>query len=209
MSVLDRLACRQHRRDEIPNQELARDLVAAGDREGIAELAANLTNRDANIQSDCLKTLYEIGYLDAALIAPYAAAFVKLLRSRNNRLVWGAMIALATVAALAADELYPQVGEIQKAMADGSVITVDNGVKALAAIAAHNPAYNRELFPFLLQHLAACHPKDVPQHSENALPAVNATNKAEFIAALEDRLDDLTAAQQTRVKKTIRLATAR
>lgn len=209
MSVLNRLACSQNRRDEVPNQELARDLAAARDQAGIAELAANLGNKDANIQSDCLKTLYEIGYRDPALVAPYAADFVKLLRSRNNRLVWGAMIALATVAALAADELHPQVGEIKKAMAGGSVITVDNGVKVLTAIAAHSPAYNREVFPCLLDHLAACRPKDVPQHSESTLPAVNAANKADFIAVLERRLDDLSAAQLARVQKTIRLAAAR
>jgi len=42
MSILNRLACAQGRRDEAPNQELARDPAERGDQEGIRELVANL-----------------------------------------------------------------------------------------------------------------------------------------------------------------------
>ena len=42
MSVLDRLASSLHRRDEVPNQELARDLSAKKDKAGIREIAENL-----------------------------------------------------------------------------------------------------------------------------------------------------------------------
>ena len=80
MSVLDRLAAAQGRRDEAPNQELARELAERGDREGIRELVANLGHADQNVRSDCLKTLYEIGYLKPELVAEYAAEFLRLLR---------------------------------------------------------------------------------------------------------------------------------
>ena len=116
MSVLNRIAYFQGRRDEVPNQELARDLAASEDRAGIREIAENLWNREPNVRSDCLKVLYEIGYLKPELVAPYAGDFLKLLGSRNNRLVWGGMIGLSTVAGIAADELYPHVAEIQQVM---------------------------------------------------------------------------------------------
>ena len=86
------------RRDEVPNQELARDLATKKDKAGIREIAENLWNKDKNIQADCIKVLYEIGYLEPKLIADYAEDFVKLLKSKNNRLVWGGMTALAEVA---------------------------------------------------------------------------------------------------------------
>ena len=48
MSVLNRLASSIGRRDEIPNQELARDLAARKDKAGIREIAENLWNKDKN-----------------------------------------------------------------------------------------------------------------------------------------------------------------
>jgi hypothetical protein len=206
MSALEKIAYYQNRRDEVPNQELAKDLAAKKDRKGIREIAENLWNKNAQIQSDCLKVLYEIGYLQPELIAPYAEDFLKLLHSRNNRLVWGAMIALSTVADLKADVIYPHVAEIEQVMDQGSVITKDNGVRMLALVAAQKAAYSKTIFPYLLHHLETCRPKDVPQHAEKAAVAVNARNKQAFIEVLEKRLVDLKGAQATRVKRVIREA---
>lgn len=204
MSILPRLASSQNVGNDLPNQALARDLASSGDVDAIVELVENLSNRDRAIQSDCIKTLYEIGYLDPALIAPHAAVFLKMLRSRNNRLVWGGMIALSTISSLTADDLFPHLAEIQKAMASGSVITVDAAILTLAGIASAKPEYNRAIFPTLLEHLRTCRPKEVPQHAEKTLPAVTPVNKDDFIAVLESRMEDLTTAQTGRLKKVIR-----
>ena len=136
MSTLDRIAYFQGRRDEVPNQELARDLATREDQDGIREIAEALWHREPNVRSDCLKVLYEIGYRKPELVAPYAGDFLKLLGSRNNRLVWGAMIGLSTVAEIAADEIYPHAAEIQRAMAGGTIITLDAGILALSRLAA-------------------------------------------------------------------------
>ncbi len=116
MSVLEQVAYYQNRRDEVPNQELAGKLAETEDRMGIQEIADNLWNENPNVQADCIKVLYEIGYLRPELVAQYAGDFLKLLRSRNNRLVWGGMTALSTIAGDAADDIYPHRVEIQKAM---------------------------------------------------------------------------------------------
>jgi hypothetical protein len=209
MSVLHRIASLQDRRDEIPNQELARDLAEREDRDGIREIAENLWNRDPAVQSDCIKVLYEIGAIKPGLIAAYVEDFLKLLTSRQNRLVWGGMIALSAVAAVEADELFLHAQEIQKAMQTGSVITIDNGVKALALIAAHQPAYAQALFPYLLDHLGGCRPKEVPQHAEKILVAVDAANRAQFLRVLEKRMADLSPTQAGRVRRIIREAGGR
>jgi hypothetical protein len=209
MSVLNKIAFYQGRRDEIPNQELARQLAESKDRAGIQEIAANLWNQDQNIQSDCLKVLYETGYLDPGLIAGYLDDFLKLLRSRNKRMVWGGMIALATIAALRPVEINAQRALIQKTMEAGSVIAMDNGIRILAALAAQLPEQNADIFPYLLKHLETCRPSDVPRHAEYILAAVNAGNKARFNQALELRLPDLAGGQLTRVKKVIKVAAGR
>jgi hypothetical protein len=206
MSALNRLAHFQNRRDEVPNQELARDLAARKDKAGIREIAENLWNKNKDIQADCVKVLYEVGYIDPALMAGYAEDFVKLLRSKNNRLVWGGMIALAEAAKANPDAVFKHLDEIKKAKESGSVITIDNSVAALANTAAANAKYNKAIFPYLLDHLKTCRPKDLPQHSEKTLPAVNAGNRDEFIKVLEKRMEDLSGGGLTRVKKVIKQA---
>jgi len=206
MSVLPRLASSLGRRDEVPNQELARDLAARKDKAGTREIAQNLWNKDRNIQADCIKVLYEVGTLEPKLIADYAEEFVKLLRSRNNRLVWGGMTALAEVARANPDVVFKHLDEIKKAKETGSAITVDNAISTLAYTAAANETYNNAIFPYLLKHLSGCRPKEVPQHAEKTLPALNSSNKAGFIKVLEKRMEDLSGSGLSRVKKVIRQA---
>lgn len=206
MSVLNRLASSLGRRDEIPNQELARDLAAKQDSKAIQELAENLGNKDKNIQADCIKVLYEIGSIEPKLIADYAEDFVKLIRSKNNRLVWGGMTALAEVAKANPDAVFQHLDEIKKAKEMGSVITVDNAISGLACAAAATDKYNQAIFPYLLKHLSGCRPKEVPQHAEKTLPAVNSSNKADFIKVLERRMEDLSGSGLARVKKVIKQA---
>lgn len=206
MSIIDRLAHSLGRRDEVPNQELARDLAARKDKKGIREIAENLWNKDSNIQADCIKVLYEVGYIEPKLIAEYADDFVKCLKSRNNRLVWGGMTALAEVAKANPDIVFKNLDAIKKAKEIGSVITVDNAISTLAYTAAGDKKYNEVIFPYLLKHLSSCRPKEVPQHSEKTLPAVNNSNKADFIKILEKRIEDLSGGGLTRVKKVIKQA---
>ncbi|HVF26131.1 MAG TPA: hypothetical protein VNA23_09595 [Anaerolineales bacterium] len=207
MSVLNRLAHSLGRRDEVPNEELARDLAAKKNKAGIKEIVENLSNKDKNIQADCIKVLYEVGVIEPDLIADYAEEFVKLLRSKNNRLAWGGMTALAEVAKANPDVVFKNLDAIKKAKETGSVITVDNAISTLAYTAAANDKYNETIFPYLLDHLSNCRPKEVPQHSEKTLPAVNASNKANFITVLEKRMEDLSGGGLARVKKVVKQST--
>jgi hypothetical protein len=203
MSVLNRLASSLGRRDEVPNQELAHDLAARRDKAGIRELAENLSNTDKDIQADCIKVLYEVGSIEPKLIVDYTEDFVRLLRSKNNRLVWGGITALAAVAKTDPAAVFSHLNEIKKAKETGSVITVDNAISTLAHTAAKEE-YNQVIFPYLLKHLAGCRPKEVPQHAERTLPAINSSNKADFTKVLEKRIEDLSGSGLARVKKVIR-----
>jgi hypothetical protein len=206
MSILNRLASSLGRRDEVPNQELARDIAARKDKADIRELVENLWNKDKNIQADCIKVLYEIGYIEPKLISDYAEDFVRLLRSKNNRLVWGGMTALAEVAKANPEAVFEHLDAIKKAKEAGSVITVDNAISTLAYTAAANAEYNQTIFPYLLEHLSGCRPKEVPQHAERSLPAVNSLNKTDFIKVLEKRMEDLSGSGLSRVKKVTKQA---
>jgi hypothetical protein len=206
MSVLNRTSYFQNRRDEIPNQELARELAEKKNHAGIREIAENLWNKEKRIQADCIKVLYEIGYIDPSLITEYTEDFLKLLKNRNNRLVWGGMTALSTIADICADELFNHLQELHSAIKKGTVITVDGGILTLARIASTREEFRYAIFPYILNHLKTCRPKDVPQHAEKSLLAVGDNNKNDFIAVLETRMDHLSETQKKRVKKVIKEA---
>ncbi|MDQ3004113.1 MAG: hypothetical protein M3R47_01820 [Chloroflexota bacterium] len=181
-------------------------MAAKKNKAGIKEIVENLSNKDKNIQADCIKVLYEVGVIQPDLIADYAEDFVKLLRSKNNRLAWGGMMALAEVAKANPVAVFKNLDAIKKAKETGSVITVDNAISTLAHTAAASDKYNEIIFQYLLDHLSNCRPKEVPQHSEKTLPAVNQANKADFIKVLEKRMEDLSGGGLGRVKKVIKLA---
>lgn len=204
MSVLHLLASQRNIQSDVPNQELAHQLAAEENREGIREIAENLCNKNTRIQSECIKVLYEVGYINAGLVAEYTGDFLKLLKSKNNRLVWGGMIALSTVAPLTGAEIFEHVAEIQKTMKEGSVITVDAGVRTLAAVAAQSEKYAVSVLPYLFDHLATCRPKEVPQHAESIAVAVGGVFREKFRQVLETRMPDMSESQAVRLKRILK-----
>jgi hypothetical protein len=207
LSVLNKIAFYQNRCDEIPNQELAKELAETENKKGIKEIAMNLNHKDKSVQSDCLKVLYEIGYLKPELIADYVHEFLALVNSKNNRMVWGAMIALATIADKKPNEIYTQLDTLTTAINTGTLITTVWGTKALAKVAAANKTYKQKIFPHLMAQLRKCIPRDVPMHAESILPAVDADNKQEFLNIIATRKPEMTPTQQARLKKTTKLLT--
>jgi hypothetical protein len=204
--LLNRLGYLQTRRDRTPNLDLARDLVARDDRVGIQEIAKNMWNENKNIHDDCVNVMYEIAIIDPALVTQYADDFIKLLNSRHPNMAQGAMFALAEIAKVRPDFTFKHLDAIKKAKEAGSDIFVDKSITALAYTALANDEYNRSVFPYLIQDLLTCYHKEVSEHAERILPAVNEINKYEFIKSIEKRSDELSGSDFTRLKKIIRIA---
>jgi len=201
MTIVPKLASKLQRRDEEPNIDLAQELVKDHNLEGIKEVIQNLSNKDKGIQQDCIKVAYEIGEAKPELISEFALTFINLLKSRNNRLVWGAMTVLSTIATVSSTILMEHLETIFSTMKTGSVITVDKGVLTLAKLASVSKEINERIFPFLLHHLETCRFKELPQHAESALIAANNDNKEAFLTVLKRRENELTAPQLKRIKK--------
>lgn len=198
--MLEKLASALGRNDEQPNVALAEELVASASRRDIREIVEGLHPETA-VVNDCIKVLYEIGYRKPALIAEYADHFAALLGSRNNRLVWGAMTALATIAPVNPDAVYRNIDRILKAYEKGSVITVDNSISVLAGLAKSKPACEKKLLPILLHHLESCRPKEVGQHAERMFVCITPRTGETFAAVLRKRYGALTAAQKKRLDR--------
>ena len=202
--MIERLACMMGRNDETPNIELAEYLCRNGEENGIKEIVAGFNGKDKAVASDCIKVLYEIGERAPELIGGYADDFIRGLKSSNNRLVWGSMTALAKIAAIAPRPIYERLGEVISAYENGSTITVDNSVSVFAGLCKADAGYAKTVTPILLRHLAACRPKEVPQHAERASVCFNGDNAGAFIKVLEERRPELTASQQARVNKLLK-----
>ena len=205
-NLLSRLGYLQTRRDRTPNLDLARDLAARDDTAGIREIAENMWNDNKNIHGDCMNVMYEISIIDPNLVMPYAADFIKFLKSKYQNMVRGAITALAEIAKARPDFTFKHLDDIKKVKEASSEIILDKSISALANTSAGNEEYGKVVFPYLLNHLSTCYFKEMPEHAERTLPAVNENNKYEFIKTLEKRIEELSGSDFTRLKKIIRIA---
>ncbi len=151
MSVLEKLAFSLGRRDEVPNRELAEELANNKDIAGVGEIVKNLRNKNKNIANDCIKVLYETGYINPEMIQDYSGEILQILKEiingSNNRMIWGIMITLGLIAGRKPQAVMDNFDLICEAIEKGSVITIDNGIKTLALAAAAGKKYNEKIFP--------------------------------------------------------------
>jgi hypothetical protein len=206
MSVIPKLASSLGRRDEVPNQKLAQQIVDKNDKAAVKELLDHLADNDRRIQSDCIKVLYEIGTRKPQLIANAAPMFVDLLESKNNRLVWGAMTALDAIADENPELVSSSLPKILTIADRGSVITRDHAVGILTKLAA-TKKHASQAFALLIDQLKNCPPNQFPMYVENALPVITKKTAAAFIAVLRSRIEQLPKdSQRTRVAKVLKRA---
>ena len=203
-NVIDRLACKQGRNDEVPNIELAEYLCKHNDLGGVEEIVAGFKGADRAVANDCIKVLYETGARNPELVSKYADEFLSCLNSKNNRLAWGSMTALAAIAEDAPKPIFEKLQLVISAYENGSVITVDNSITVFAKLCNAGSHYSEKVLPVILGHLQKCRPKEVAQHAERASVCFNSENAGAFIEVLETRFPHLTPPQQTRVNKLLR-----
>jgi len=186
MTTINLLASSQRLKGNEANIVLAKEIALTENKEAIKELVDNLKNKDKNIQSDCIKTLYEIGYIQSELIADYHSEFIRLLTNKNNRLVWGGVIALSTITDLKAKEVFASLDLIMKTVEKGSVITIDNGVEILAKLNRHKEYFDTT-DDLLMELLWKCPIKQLPMYAEKSLISINRKNKEAYKNIIEKR----------------------
>jgi len=201
--MIEKLAFSLGRNDEEPNIELAKDLAKTKNKKGIKEIVDGLNNPKEQVANDCIKVLYEIAEISPELVSEYAEEFIQLLKSRNNRLVWGSMTALAKIASLNPDAIFNNLDIVVRAYEKGSVITVDNSVSVFAELIKANSKYEKKVFPIIIGHLEKCRPKELGQHAERAFVCINKKNSQKYREVLLKRRESLTDAQKKRVDKLI------
>lgn len=203
MTILTQLASALNRRDEGPNQELAKKVATANDKKAVHELVENLNNKNKDIQSDCIKVLYEIGTLKPVLLAPFADELIVLLESKNNRLQWGAMTALHSITAENPKAIYNALAKIIAVADKGSVITNDHCVGILIKLYTVK-TYASDAFALLIERLRISPTNQLPMYAEQILPFIEPQHKELFSKTLTARLGEIEKdTKRKRVEKVI------
>ncbi|MBE9511695.1 MAG: hypothetical protein IMY71_12530 [Bacteroidetes bacterium] len=204
MAIIDLLASSQGLRGNEANIALAKEIASSGNKSAIKELVENLQNKDKKIQGDCIKTLYETGYLKPDLIAEYYNDFLQLLTSKNNYLVWSGMIAIAVITDLKPKEIFASLDLIMQIVNNGSVITIDNGVEILAKLNKFKEYFNTT-DPLLMEQLWKCPIKQLPMYAEKSLISINKRNKETYQNIIGKRKDECEKDSQIkRLKKVLK-----
>jgi hypothetical protein len=204
MAFIEQIAYHLGRRDEDPNKELAARLVEAEIRDGIDEIAGYLHDKNKSIQSDCIAVLYHVGYLAPHLISKYAPAFIELLDSKTNRMVWGSMIALSTIAGEVPEAIWPHRQKILDLVETGSVITNVSGVRTLINLIRTGEAYYDGLIDDLLRLQSECRNIDFAKRAEEMAPAIRSEHREAFLKILTERKPQLSKNAQKRLDKVLR-----
>ena len=202
--MLEKIAYNLGINNEEPNIKLSEELCSSEDKAGIKEIVNGLKDKNSQISSDCIKVLYEISYRKPKLVSEYVKTFIELLNSKNNRLVWGAMIAISKITEIVPDIVYENLDKIVKSYENGSVITIDNAISVFAELAKSKLEYESKTFSIIIKHLETCRPKEVGQHAERAFICVNSRNKDIFKNILLKRRDSLVDTQKKRVDKLLK-----
>ena len=189
MPIIELLASSQGLRSSAPNIALAEEIASSGNEAAVSELVALLKHQDKNIQGDSLKTLYETGYRKPELIAPYYANFLDLLTNKNNRLVWGGMVALTTIVHIRHKELFESLDLVMDTVNKGSVITIDCGVEILAKLNHYDP-YHNTTDPLLMEQLLKCPIKQLPTYATKALEHIGKHPRESYKNIITNRLNE-------------------
>jgi len=198
------LASSQGRRDEIPNAELAIQLTESEDVQAIRDMVAALAGKNKAIQGDCIKVLYEIGDRKPLLISPYVEEFVRCLKSKTQRLVWGGMTALHFIARVNPRAVFAHLSEVMEAAEGGSVIARDHAVGILIELSKHEE-YASEGIPLLRAQLESCPDNQFPMYAEQSFDTFVGKHREEYKSILVRRASALPKASQVaRVSKLLR-----
>ncbi len=204
MSIRSLLASQLGHRGDEANVVLAKKIADTDDVKAIEELFQLLADKDKNVQSDAIKVIYEVAVLNPSLVAPHFEPLVKLLNSKNARLLWGAMTAIDAITETIPATVYSHLPEILKAADKGSVIARDHVVGTLVKLASVKD-YVTESKTLLLEQLHAAPTNQLPMYAEMIVDVANAMSKQSFVNALNKRLPDIDKESKAkRVEKVIK-----
>lgn len=182
MSVIEALSTSLKLKIQDPNIALAKEIVNSNNETGVLELISELGNK--KLASDCIKVLYEIGYLEPKFIEKFANVFLELLSHKDNRLQWGAMTALAEISKVNPEFVFENLNQIIQTANEGSVITKDQAFNILVELAKIDKYYHKA-FSLINEQLMIAPNNQFPKYVEQTFTIFKPEDKEVFIKTIE------------------------
>lgn len=207
--LLARLAVSMQRSDEMPNLELAADLVINEDHEAIKLLIGVLERHDLEHAPDAARVLCEVGTREPDLLLQHVDKLLALCDESQREVLPYTMFAISPVAHRHAETLWEMRDLFWSALADLTQPTdmaQAGAVRLLSALCAAGADYARTLAGGLVDLLGKCMPKDVAFFAESVLPALGTAHSHRAKPVLDRRMKELTPAEVARLRRAVRAA---
>lgn len=207
--LLARLAVSVGRYDEMPNLELAADIVFADDTDAVSALIAIIERHDDLHAPDAARVVCEVGTRAPDLLLNHTERLVEMIDISQREMLPYTMLALSPVASRHADQLWASrdlFWQFLANLAQPADLAQGGAVKLLAALCAAGPDYARTLAGGLVDLLGKCMPKDVAFFAESVLPALGPAHSHRAKPVLDRRLKELTPAEVARLRRAQRAA---
>lgn len=207
--LLARLAVSMSRTDDMPNLELAADLVLHDDAAAVGILVSVIERHDLDHAPDAARVLCEVGIRAPELLLGHADRLLALCDDTQKDVLACTMYALSPIAQRHAETLWEMRDLFWSALADLTVpadMAQAGAVRLLSALCAAGPDYARTLAGGLVDLLGKCMPKDVAFFAESVLPALGTAHSHRAKPVLDRRMKELTPAEVARLRRAVRAA---
>ncbi|OYD44701.1 hypothetical protein CHU00_15635 [Sphingobacterium cellulitidis] len=202
--IQEKLASFLGRRDETPNIELAQLISNNKDSQAVKDLVLLLKGKNKDFQNDSIKVLYEVAEHTPELISDFIQDFIDALKSKNNRLQWGAMTALKKITPINAEQIFKNILVLEQATEQGSVITRDNFIEILS-ILLDEKEYEDLIFPMILKQLKNCPTNQLPMYTEILAPKITSVTCKSFQETVSSRLNEIDKeSKRKRIEKVLK-----
>jgi len=207
--ILSRLAVSSNRFDEMPNLELAAEIVFNADRDAVSLLITVLERGDDVHGPDAGRVLAEVGIRAQELLVSEVSRLVSLISEENIVVLPAVLTALSPLGDRVVDDLWDmrdlfwQIVNEGQSEADAAQAAA---VKLLACMCAAGPDFARTLAGGLVDLLGKCLAKDVALYAEAVLPALGTAHSHRAKPVLDRRMKELSPAEVARLRRAVRMA---
>ena len=119
-------------------------------------------------------------------------------------MVWGAMIAIASIAKVEPEKVYEHVRLIREKIDTGSVITNVHGVYALINMAGSSEIIYRDIVDEILDILDKTRSVDFPKRCESIALIIKDEDKIKFKQVIKKNDDRISGAGKNRIDKILK-----
>ena len=207
--LLGRLAVSMNRADDMPNLELAADIVFGLNAESVSTLIGVLERHDELHAPDAARVLCEVGTREQELVMDHAERLLALCDPDHMEMLPYTMYALAPCAHAHVEALWDMRDLFWQALTGPhpqQEMAQAAAVRLLSALCAAGPDYARTLAGGLVDLLGKCQPKDVAFFAESVLPALGPAHSHRAKPVLDRRMKELTPAEVARLRRAVRAA---